>query len=402
MCTRFRPYSPEEIVTRDYLLNGTPDVVINLVDATNLERNLYLTTQILDLGVPVVVALNMMDLVEKSGDKIDVDAKLSKQLGCPIVRDHRPARQGHRQSSCRHRRQGRPRPASRAAARHAASTHEVEDALAQIEAHRGLGGAGQPEALVRHQAVRGRVADRSQALKLPAADPWRRSPPSARPWRTSWTTTPSPSSPASATTPSPTWSTACVKKARGHGMTTTQKIDRVVTNRMSGPPHFRRHHDAGVLHLACPPWAPCATDWANDGLFGDGWLYTGTEQYDEAVGEYEGQQAMIDAFLEAAEEDGVDVEGAVAFLEAEEPEEGDAEAAAEYDEAAAGFQDFLVAASAAGVQGTVEEEDEETGEVSLLPVTLSDFELAVDAEEPDPAEFGLWHPGVPVVMERAG
>ena len=78
------PYSPEEIVTRDYLLDGQPDAVINLVDATNLERNLYLTTQIVDLGVPVVVALNMMDLVEKNGDKIDV-AALSEQLGCPVV-----------------------------------------------------------------------------------------------------------------------------------------------------------------------------------------------------------------------------------------------------------------------------------------------------------------------------
>ena len=78
------PYSPEEIVTRDYLLDGRPDVVINLVDATNLERNLYLTTQVLDLGLPVVIALNMMDLVKKNGDKIDV-AQLSRKLGCPIV-----------------------------------------------------------------------------------------------------------------------------------------------------------------------------------------------------------------------------------------------------------------------------------------------------------------------------
>ncbi len=78
------PYSPEEIVARDYLLDGDPDVVINLIDATNLERNLYLTTQILELGLPVVIALNMMDLVEKNGDKIDVD-KLSRELGCPIV-----------------------------------------------------------------------------------------------------------------------------------------------------------------------------------------------------------------------------------------------------------------------------------------------------------------------------
>ena len=78
------PYSPEEIVTRDYLMSGAPDVVVNLVDATNLERNLYLTTQIINLGLPVVVALNMMDLVEKNGDRIDV-AKLSEMLGCPVV-----------------------------------------------------------------------------------------------------------------------------------------------------------------------------------------------------------------------------------------------------------------------------------------------------------------------------
>ena len=78
------PYSPEEIVARDYLLEGGPDAVINLVDATNLERNLYLTSQILNLGVPVVIALNMMDLVEKNGDKIDVDG-LSRELGFPIV-----------------------------------------------------------------------------------------------------------------------------------------------------------------------------------------------------------------------------------------------------------------------------------------------------------------------------
>ena len=71
------PYTPEEIVTRDYLMSGKPDAVINLVDATNLERNLYLTTQIIDLGIPVVVALNMMDLVEKNGDKIDVNSLLN-------------------------------------------------------------------------------------------------------------------------------------------------------------------------------------------------------------------------------------------------------------------------------------------------------------------------------------
>ena len=97
------PYSPEEIVARDYLLEGGPDAVINLVDATNLERNLYLTSQILNLGVPVVIALNMMDLVEKNGDKINVDG-LSRELGCPIVPTSAP--EGPRHGG---RRQGRHR-----------------------------------------------------------------------------------------------------------------------------------------------------------------------------------------------------------------------------------------------------------------------------------------------------
>ena len=66
------PYTPEEIVTRDYLMSGDANVVVNIVDGTNLERNLYLTTQVIDLGLPVVLALNMMDLVEKNGDRIDI------------------------------------------------------------------------------------------------------------------------------------------------------------------------------------------------------------------------------------------------------------------------------------------------------------------------------------------
>lgn len=78
------PYSPEEIVSRDYLIEERPDVIVNLVDATNLERNLYLTTQIVNLGLPVVVALNMSDLVKKNGDVVYPE-KLSEQLGCPVV-----------------------------------------------------------------------------------------------------------------------------------------------------------------------------------------------------------------------------------------------------------------------------------------------------------------------------
>ena len=78
------PYSPEEVVTRTYLVNQHPDAILNIIDGTNIERNLYLTTQLLDLGYPVVIAVNMMDLVRKNGDNIDIE-KLSKAMGCPVV-----------------------------------------------------------------------------------------------------------------------------------------------------------------------------------------------------------------------------------------------------------------------------------------------------------------------------
>ena len=78
------PYTLEEVVARNYLINEKPDVILNIIDGSNLERNLYLTTQLLEIGIPVVCAINMMDVVNKNGDKINVD-KLSKELGCKVV-----------------------------------------------------------------------------------------------------------------------------------------------------------------------------------------------------------------------------------------------------------------------------------------------------------------------------
>ena len=78
------PYTLEEVVSRQYLVNEKPDAILNIVDGTNIERNLYLTTQLLELGIPMVVAVNMMDLVNKNGDKIDMK-KLEKELGCKVM-----------------------------------------------------------------------------------------------------------------------------------------------------------------------------------------------------------------------------------------------------------------------------------------------------------------------------
>ena len=177
---------------------------------------------------------------------------------------------------------------------------------------------------------------------------------------------------------------------RSHkGMTTTQKIDRVVTNRWLGLPIFVVVM-ALVYYLAISVGTGVVTDWANDGISGDGFLYTGGAAYEEAVGEWEGEQANIEAYLAAAEEDGIDVEGATAALEAEEPTAAD-------ESALAAFQED---AEKAGVVGIVE--DEETGESA--EVDAAAFATALEAEEPDASDgsWGLWIPaGLGAVIGNA-
>ncbi len=259
------PYTPEEVVTRDYLASGEPDVVVNIVDATNLERNLYLTTQILDLGVPVVLALNMMDRVEKDGTAIDI-ALLSQRLGCPIVGISALRGRGVAELV---------EQARKAATAGSAPSPVLGDIRAAVEAD----DDDDPDdalANARYDAIADICGE------------------------------------------------AVVRSARG--LTTTQKIDRVVTNRILGIPIFVVIMTL-VYFISVSTVGTFATDWANDGLFGEGWLYTGTEQYDEALGAWEDG-------LTALEEEGAD-EAAIA---------------------------------------------------------------AYEQTEPDPAAFGLWHPGVPVVV----
>ena len=374
------PYSPEEIVTRDYLLSGAPDVVVNLVDATNLERNLYLTTQIINLGVPVVVALNMMDLVEKNGDKIDV-AKLSQKIGCPIVET--TALRGRGMEDLMN-------TAIEAAKKHQLPastmrfTNDVEEALGKIidilgsrvkgdqarwfaiklfEGEQmtidglGLSAGDLSKIAAIREAVENDedddaesiITDERYGIITDVAD-------------------------------------ECVKKST-KGMTTTQKIDRVVTNRILGLPIFVVIMFL-VYYISVSTVGTYVTDWANDGLFGDGWLYTGTEQYEADAEEYEGYQAQIDAYLEAAEEDGLDVEGFTAAIEAEEPTVEDEEA----------IENFMYAADSAGIVGELEVEDEDTGAVSIERVDSAAFAAALEQEEPDPADYGFYHVGVPVVV----
>lgn len=301
------PYSPEEIVTRDYLLDGGPDVVVNLVDATNLERNLYLTTQILDLGVPVVVALNMMDLVKKSGDKIDV-AGLSKRLGCPVVET--TALRGHglaelMETAVRVAKAGTP------AEPNMPFDAQVEEAIAKIE---GILGNRVSPATARWFAVKLFEGEERTvaAMKLSAAD--LKAIEAVREEVEGKLDDDAESIVTSERYNAIAHVVDATMKRSRTGMTATQKIDRVVTNRWLGLPIFVAVM-ALVYYLAISVGTGVVTDWANDGISGDGFLYTGGAAYEEAVGAWEESVA-------AAEEAGASEEE-LALLAEEEPDASD-------------------------------------------------------------------------------
>lgn len=309
------PYTPEEIVTRDYLMSGKPDAVINLVDATNLERNLYLTTQIIDLGIPTVVALNMMDLVEKNGDKIDVDA-LAKRLGCPVVETSALKGRGMEDVVKTAIEAGKKGTVPATTLRF---TDDVEEALAQVIDVAGAAIKGRHARWYAIKLLEGEQLT-IDALNLPAAALSKIAAIRER-------LEDAEDDDAESIITNERYDNitevcdACVRKSP-KTMTTTQKIDRVVTNRILGIPIFIVIMFL-VYYISVSTVGTIVTDWANDGLFGDGWLYTGTEQYEAAVEEFEG------------------------ILET--------------DEGVAAFE-------------------------------------AGGLEEPDPADYGLYHVGVPVVV----
>ena len=274
------PYSPEEIVARDYLLEGGPDAVINLVDATNLERNLYLTSQILNLGVPVVIALNMMDLVEKNGDKIDVDG-LSRELGCPIVPTSALKGRGMEDVVKAAIDAARTKKAPASQMKFDAA---VEEALVKIEGV--LGDKVAPNAARWYAIKLFEAEDKTIAdLKLSQADL-----DAISAIRTSIEDKLDDDAESIITAERYDAISHVVDKTVKRtrtGLTTSQKIDRVVTNRWLGLPIFIVIMFL-VYYISVSTVGTIVTDWANDGLFGDGWLYTGTEQYEAAVEEFEG------------------------------------------------------------------------------------------------------------------
>ena len=380
------PYTLEEVVARNYLIGERPDAILNIVDGTNLERNLYLTTQLTELGIPVVVAINMMDVVRKNGDKINI-AELSRQLGCPVVEISALKGTGV--------------PEAAAAAVEAAKNGKtvpmhrfsgvVEHALAHIEeaAVHGL-----PEEQQRWYSIKIFEQDEKvlEQLQIPedTLDHIRKDIEAAENEL---------DDDAESIITNERYIyigeviKACYKKQRTGKLSTSDKIDKVVTNRWLGLPIFALVMFA-VYWIAMVGVGAPATDWANDGLFGDGWhlFGIGTSAYEEVNDDYTAAMQAAAAFtgLDAEAED-FDEDAAKAELKAFVPTETTAQIEVEDEET-------LALSTLTAYYDAIPADADEEETVAMTYTQAAAYLDENGFEAPDPADFGVWVPGVPVLV----
>ena len=386
------PYTLEEVVARNYLVGERPDAILNLIDGTNLERNLYLTTQLTELGIPVVVAINMIDLVKKNGDSINID-ELSRQLGCKVVEISALKGTGIME-------------AAEAAIKAAGSTKTipmhsfngvVEHAIAHIEE---AAVHNMPEEQQRWYAIKIFERDDKVLAKLDipqnVIDHIEKDIQAAEKEL---------DDDAESIITNERYIyiasiiKSCYKKKNKGKLTTSDKIDKVVTNRWLGLPIFAVIMFL-VYYISMQTVGTAATDWANDGLFGDGWhlFGIGSSQAAEAEETYGDSDAIIEAFNAQYGND--DIAEAV-DLESENYSEDAAKAALAE----------LVNLTPSDASVTYSVQDEETLEITETPDTKkSALEKAVsnylntDYKEgygaPDAATYGIWVPGIPKLIEN--
>ena len=379
------PYTLEEVIARDFLIKEHPDAILNIVDGTNLERNLYLSTQLLEMGIPVVVAVNMMDVVRKRGDQINITA-LEEKLSCPVVEISALKNEGIDQVvNCL-----KTIP-STVGIEAMAYSREVEDALTEIiERFEGSleyslkdlkreeeGAIDQvPEHLQRFYAIKLLENDEKIRESL-------KNPPDVSDIIACIEKHFDDDTESVITNERYTWISSIMHSVRTlgneDGLTTSDKIDRVVTNRFLALPIFAVVMFL-VYYISVSTVGTFATDWANDGVFGDGWfLGAGGDEYAEVVDEFDDASESVAAFDEAAIAEGLDPES----------------------------DTFLFEAEQAGIVGSYEAYDDETGENELVEVDAAAYEEAKDiiaasgGEVPDPTEYGIWVPGLPVIIGDA-
>ena len=388
------PYTLEEVVARNYLITERPDAILNIIDGTNLERNLYLTTQLTELGIPVVIAINMMDVVRKNGDQINV-AELSRELGCEIVEISALKGDGVMQ-------------AAEAAVKAAKSgktipmhtfSGPVEHAIAHIEE---AAVHNMPEEQQRWYAIK--IFERDdkvlEKLTIPAE---------------TMQHIESDIKAAEAELDDDAESIitneryvyiaqiikGCYKKKNHGQLSASDKIDKIVTNRYLGLPIF-----AVVMFLVY--WvamvgvgAP-ATDWANDGLFGDGWhlFGIGTAEYTEVADNYTAAMDAVSGYYELdTEAENFDADAALADMKAVQPDADSATIEVE-DEETLAKNEMTVYYDA------IPEDADEESTVGMTYVDAVSYLEENGFDEPDPADYGVWVPGIPVLigngLEAAG
>ncbi|MBP3520916.1 MAG: ferrous iron transporter B, partial [Oscillospiraceae bacterium] len=340
------PYTLEEVVARNYLVKEQPDAILNIVDGTNIERNLYLTTQLIELGLPVVVAVNMMDLVRKNGDTIDLQ-KLGKALGCTVVSMSALKNEGGMEAAMAAVKLAQEK---KAAELPHVFTGSVEHAVAHIEESI----EGKVDArYLRWYAIKvferdekvmaelNLTADEKAHLEEHIADCEKELDDDAESIITNQRYA----------YISGVVERSVKKKAAKHALSVSDKIDRVVTNRVLALPIF-----VCVMFLVYAlamggsdfALGTRATDWANDGLFGDGWFLSGGEGYEDDLGAFEEASAIIEAW-----------------------EAGESSA-------------YLY--------------DDDEGTTDVIPLTQEVYEEALTVAEPDPNDYGRWQDGIPVMV----
>ena len=392
------PYTLEEVVARNYLIEERPDAILNIIDGTNLERNLYLTTQLTELGIPVVIAVNMMDVVRKNGDQINVK-ELSRQLGCEIVEISALKGDGVTEAA----------EAAVKAAQDKTKTipmhtfsGPVEHAIAHIEE---AAVHTMPEEQQRWYAIK--IFERDdkvlQKLSIPA-DVMQHIQQDIQAAEKELDDDVESIITNERYVYIAEIIKSCYKQKNKGQLSASDKIDKIVTNRWLGLPIF-----AAVMFLvywiAMVAVGAPATDWANDGVFGDGWhlLGIGSKAYNETNDEYTAAVQAVDAFLGIEidpEADGFDAQTLLSDMKSFRPTSDTATVDVEDEETLAintmtAYYDTLP-------QGADKRDDV----VQMTYVDAVKYLTENGFDAPDPADYGVWVPGIPVLigngLEAAG
>ena len=384
------PYTLEEVVARNYLITERPDAILNIIDGTNLERNLYLTTQLTELGIPVVIAINMMDIVRKNGDEINVK-ELSRELGCEIIEISALKGDGVMD-------------AAEAAIRAAKGTKTVpmhtfsgpvEHAIAHIEE---AAVHSMPEEQQRWYAIKIFERDDKVLEKLSiSTETMNHIEEDIKAAETEL------DDDAESIITNERYIyiaqliKGCYKKKSSEKLSTSDKIDKVVTNRWLGLPIFAVVMFL-VYYIAMVAVGAPATDWANDGVFGDGWhlLGIGSAAYGEASDDYTAASEAVNAFVGLdMEDESFDADAALEELKAFQPTEDTATVDVEDEETLA------INEMTAYYDALPEGADKMDDVVQMTYVDAVSYFEENGFDEPDPADYGVWVPGVPVLIGDA-